>query len=593
MKNSNRARSIIALVFLFLCNSLNLSHELSEYRSDTSGTSFNKITFTGPVNFGWPVSEAGDLNADGYDDFIVSGQQSLISVFFGSENIDTIADVLIALDGKFSGPAVSEAGDVNGDGYDDIIIGLSNNGDIAYIFLGGVQMDSIADVVLIETSKLSTFGSTVSTAGDVNGDGYSDVIVGNHLEMKAYIYFGGPEMNNVADIILVDRSPRSSEFGDRVSDAGVVNGDGYSDVIVGAPLHDDGYGRAYIYFGGSAMDTASDIVLTGLTSSDGFGYEVSCAGDINRDGFSDVIVGAIIYNSFTGRAYIFLGGLAMNNTADVILKGSSPENYFGYTLDGVDINGDGYSDVIVGGRYENFANIYKGGVSMDSTVDFIFTGIGYFGQSVSGAGDINGDGNSDFLVGAPFEGSGRTYLYLSLRIKLIMNAFLQGFYDPVSNNQVEDTIKAYLRNSSSPYEIVDSDKSILSSNGIDTIKFGNAPPGNYYIVVGHRNSIETWSRSGGESLTPGTTSYYDYTNSISQAFGNNLTLKGSKYCIYSGDVNQDGVVDGTDTQLIDNDVYNFVIGYVRTDIDGNNFVDGSDAIISDNNAFNFVSVIGP
>ena len=166
----------------------------------------------------------------------------------------------------------------------------------------------------------------------------------------------------------------------------------------------------------------------------------------------------------------------------------------------------------------------------------------------------------------------------------------QGFYDPVTNSlSMSDTIKAYLRNINSPYNIVDSGKTVINmGNFTGLVLFSNAATGTYYVQIKHRNTIETWSKSGGQIYTRGITFSYNFTTAQTQAYGNNLVLKGTKYCIYSGDVNQDGSVDGTDLSLIDNDATNFVTGYVATDLDGNSFVDGSDYAIGDNNAFNFV-----
>jgi len=178
------------------------------------------------------------------------------------------------------------------------------------------------------------------------------------------------------------------------------------------------------------------------------------------------------------------------------------------------------------------------------------------------------------------------------KITLSLTMLIEGFYNGGTNSQVADNVKTYLRSTVSPYTVEDSAVASISANGTGTAQFNNASNGTYYIVVDHRNSIETWSKAGGEIFDSATASY-NFTSSVSQAFGNNLKLKGTRYCVYSGDVNKDGVIDGTDTQLIDNAAYNFVSGYVSTDVDGNNFVDGSDAIIVDNNVFNFVSLIRP
>ena len=123
--------------------------------------------------------------------------------------------------------------------------------------------------------------------------------------------------------------------------------------------------------------------------------------------------------------------------------------------------------------------------------------------------------------------------------------------------------------------------------------FRNAPSGNYYVVVKHRNSVETWSKSGGIAYTVGGNLNYDFTTSASQAFGNNLQLVGGKYCIYTGDVNQDGVVSLPDVIDIYNSASIFATGYLNTDIDGNNNIDLNDITMAYNNSINFVTVIKP
>ena len=122
--------------------------------------------------------------------------------------------------------------------------------------------------------------------------------------------------------------------------------------------------------------------------------------------------------------------------------------------------------------------------------------------------------------------------------------------------------------------------------------FNNASNGiNYYIHVKHRNAIETWSRTGG-SFTSNYRSY-DFTTDSGKAFGFNMVKKGTKWVFYGGDVNQDGFIDGTDNNLIDNDAFNFNSGYLRTDLNGDEFVDASDFSISDNNANSFIGKVTP
>jgi len=158
---------------------------------------------------------------------------------------------------------------------------------------------------------------------------------------------------------------------------------------------------------------------------------------------------------------------------------------------------------------------------------------------------------------------------------------------------IQDTITVLLRSASAPYNVVDSVRAYLSALGTASINFTNALDSvNYYIVVKHRNSIETWSKSGGEVFTAGVLNY-DFTTAATQAFGNNMVNVGGEWSFYSGDVNQDGIVDGGDAAMIDNDAFNFVTGYVATDLNCDDVVDGTDAAFADNNAFNFVQVARP
>ncbi|MBK9403901.1 MAG: hypothetical protein IPN57_05130 [Ignavibacteria bacterium] len=171
----------------------------------------------------------------------------------------------------------------------------------------------------------------------------------------------------------------------------------------------------------------------------------------------------------------------------------------------------------------------------------------------------------------------------------------QGFYSESTNSQrKKDTLKAFLMNVNSPYNIIDSASSVIDSiSHLGLFNFVNATNGTYYLKVKHRNSIETWSKTGGEIFNKYSTMYYDFTTSQSQALGSNLIRIGSAWCIYSGDVNQDEVIDASDMSEVDNDAYNSVSGYVRTDLTGDDFVDAEDMSIVDNNAFNSVSVIRP
>lgn len=173
-----------------------------------------------------------------------------------------------------------------------------------------------------------------------------------------------------------------------------------------------------------------------------------------------------------------------------------------------------------------------------------------------------------------------------------LKALLQGFYDSQNDLLIADTVRVFLKETVPPYLTVDSAKSILSASGNGVFVFRSAKNATYYyLVLKHRNSIETWSSSVKQfSLNKMS---YDFSFSFAQAFGNNLTLKGSKYCIYSGDVNQDRIIDAEDMSLIDNDASGNLSGYLSTDVTGDNSVDAADISIADNNSFKSIVSVYP
>ena len=266
---------------------------------------------------------------------------------------------------------------------------------------GGNEIDAMRGTFLPSPGTGQNFGYSVACAGDVNGDGYPDIIVGadaySSYTGRAYIYFGGPAMNNTPDVILTGETTNSL-FGYSVSAAGDVNGDGYADVIVGAYSYSSATGRAYIYFGGTTMNNVPDVIVDGETGSS-FGISVSTAGDVNGDGYADVIVGAKAYSSNTGRAYVYFGGASMNNVADVIMTGTAPGDYFGASASTAgDVNGDGYADVIVGAYgYSSFTGrsyIYFGGAAMNNIADVVLTGASA-GDAFGNSASTAGDVNGD------------------------------------------------------------------------------------------------------------------------------------------------------------------------------------------------------
>lgn len=179
---------------------------------------------------------------------------------------------------------------------------------------------------------------------------------------------------------------------------------------------------------------------------------------------------------------------------------------------------------------------------------------------------------------------------------LTMFSFQQGFYNSVTNKTVADTLTAEVRSPSPPYTLVDVSKTVNDQFGTSMFSFDNvsfATP--YYLCIKHRNTIETWSGNTFQFTDQFGIQYAFYYN-VNSAFGaNQIQVDNAPvaFAMYSGDVNQDGTIDISDNQLIDNDLYNFVSGYVVTDLTGDDNVDLADAAIADNNAAAFVSAVTP
>ncbi|MCB0728322.1 MAG: hypothetical protein KDD00_12720 [Ignavibacteriae bacterium] len=176
----------------------------------------------------------------------------------------------------------------------------------------------------------------------------------------------------------------------------------------------------------------------------------------------------------------------------------------------------------------------------------------------------------------------------------------EGLYNSVTDTyNRKDSIRLYLRDISPPYSLIDSSKGVIDTIDLfGTFYFPNALSGVYYTVMKHLNSLETWgidtiNRNNCNGQGEWFTNTSDYSVTPSKVFGNNLILKGSEYCIYSGDVDQNRQIDGTDLIKIHNDFQNFITGNVNTDINGDNIVDLQDLLITKTNSDNFVLAILP
>jgi len=365
---------------------------------DLGGVASADVTFLGKVagdGLGDSVSGAGDVNGDGFDDIIVgasgydvtgANNEGAAYIFFGASDLNGTkslgegqsADITIL--GKASGDrlgaggSASGAGDINGDGFDDIIVGAlhnddgggGNEGGAAYVFFGASNLSGTkslgagasADITFLgKGGGYDYLGSRVAGAGDVNGDGFDDIIVAAYLNSEgsagtyagaAYIFFGASNLSGTkdlggaasADVTVLGKANNDRLGMGGVSGAGDINDDGFDDVIIGANYNDDGgasnEGAAYIFFGSSTLSgtkslgggQSADVTILGKETSSNLGRGVSGTGDVNADGIPDVIVGA--YNnddcaagSNCGAAYVFFGSTTLSGTKDT---GASDED---------------------------------------------------------------------------------------------------------------------------------------------------------------------------------------------------------------------------------------------------------------------------
>jgi len=399
------------------------------------------------AQFGGSVAPAGDVNGDGYSDvivgaslydngeanegraFVYNGSASGLaaSPYWTKEANQAVAEF---------GYSVASAGDVNGDGFSDIIIGAPyfDNGEAdegrAFVFLADPLGDfNPAIIWTAEPNQAGAwFGASVASAGDVNGDGLSDVLVGAPSydngqtdEGRIYVYYATDEGLPATPSWTAESNQGNSRFGSAAAWAGDVNGDGYSDVIVGAQWYDNGQvneGRVFVYVGSAAGLSATPAWIAESNQADAwFGYAVGTAGDVNRDGYSDVIVGSAKEDGGQvdeGRAHVFLGSAAGLAAAPAWSAGANQTNaWYGFSVGtSGDVNGDGYSDIVVGAPYydggstdEGRALLYFGSASgVSAAPPWIAesdVASARFGASVGTAGDVDADGYSDLLVGAP------------------------------------------------------------------------------------------------------------------------------------------------------------------------------------------------
>ncbi|MBN2549710.1 MAG: FG-GAP repeat protein [Anaerolineales bacterium] len=449
------------------------------------------------------------------------------------------------------GNSVFTAGDVNADGYSDVIIGAPGRHDhadvgFADVFHGSPDApEETASWAKVSNNDLSYFGYSVASAGDVNGDGYGDVIVGapywddgQAFEGGAWVYLGWYSGLLTAPDWYEQLNVANIQFGFSVSGAGDVNGDGYDDVIVGAPYYDSPQvdeGAAFVYLGSSTgLSNSSNWSKASDDAGAMFGYSVSSAGDVNGDGYADVIVGAPFWSD-EGGAWVYLGSPdGAISKPHWYTKNDQEDSEYGTAVGTAgDVNRDGYSDVIVGApRWDN-GQTNEGGV-------YVYLGspgglstkyswrqdsdkaLALYGSSVGTAGDVNGDGFSDFIVGAPYyngglDGEGKAYVYLGAAGSMSLSPVWEKESNQLSAKYGTSVSTAGDVNGDGYADI------IVGANLWDGGEPGEMQEGGAWIYLGKStgvNSAPAWYTQGGQG-----TAHFGF--SVSSA----------------GDVNGDGYAD--------------------------------------------------
>ena len=404
---------------------------------------------------GYAVAGAGDVDGDGFDDLLVSayGYDSYRGVVYlvsGPVSGDIDLSTVTRRTGEssstlsYAGNTVATAGDVDGDGFDDVLVGAegddgaATDAGAAYLLFGPITGDAeltSAGAKLSGESGDSYAGSWVTSGGDIDADGTPDLLIGARGDDEGGVNAGaayllmGPVTGDIslrsADCKLVGED--SLDWAGRtVAGAGDVNGDGLGDLLVGAHGDDDAgdsAGAAYLVqapFTGDRDLSSADAKLTGEYSGDLAGYPVAGVGDTNADGYDDVLIGAFSNGTAAtdaGAAYLVLGPITTDSSlasADAILLGEAANDNAGISLAGPgDVDLDGHDDLLVGASAEDSAGSQAGAAylvlspiagSMSLTsADVKLQGESssdFAGASVSGAGDVDADGFPELIIGA-------------------------------------------------------------------------------------------------------------------------------------------------------------------------------------------------
>ena len=293
---------------------------------------------------------------------------------------------------------VDAIGDINGDGYADFIVG--DSGEYVKLYLGSSPFDTLNCIKFMQGTRKRIYSSGCG-GGDLNGDGYNDFVINSSYDYddyRVYVYYGGKEIDTLPDITITNTGYRY-DFGGR-SISGDLNNDGFDDLLISAPNdYFDARGRVYIYYGGAVMDAVCDVYLEGKEGFDMFGWSTCMVGDLNNDGFDDFVVGAPQdLKGESGKAYLFFGGdsIGFYNSLELIGNTSLAYNSYGRMVSGLgDINGDGFDDF--GIMSLSHIDIFLGGNDISQQNSYVLdskTGFGFLGKLK----DLNKDNFDDFVT---------------------------------------------------------------------------------------------------------------------------------------------------------------------------------------------------